>query len=250
MYTLGLKNGPDSRRAEFAKFVPPLELLSKLPTELDYTYAYPAVDNQGPFGTCVAFGNKKVFEFFRAKRTGQHDIISGRALYSEMKSTFYPGDTQDDGAQVSDGIRILEHNYVLEKDMPYDTSSFARCLDPVKDSIKHTDFLEKSYVAVSIDVADFEMALFKHGPIVIGMDWQNQWMDCGADGRLNCTNTSSAGGHCVAVVGYNRNFVNLDGSKGAFLIVNNWSDQWGKRGYCYLPYNAIHFIWDAYTVAA
>lgn len=250
MYKLGLKNGPDSRRGEFAKFVPDMAELAHTPDELDYVYAYPAVDNQGPFGTCVAFGNKKVFEFFRGKRQGKHDEISGRALFSQIKHQFYPGDIQDDGAQVSDGIRILEENYVLEKDMPYDTSNFARCLDPVPDTIKRTDFIEKSYVAVNIDVQDFEMALFKHGPLVIGMNWQSEWMEPGPDGRLNCNNTTTAGGHCVAIVGYNRNFENLDGSKGAFLVVNNWSAQWAKHGYCYLPYNAISFIWDAYTVAA
>ena len=249
MYTFGLKSLVDPRRGEFPKFVPEMELLGQLPAEVDYTVGYPEADNQGPFGTCVAFGNKKVFEFFRAKRTGNKDLISARALYSEIKHSFYPGDVEDNGAQVSDGIRILEQNYVFDEDMPYDTSNFARCLDPVPANIKHTDFVIKNYVAVTIDVQDFELALHSHGPIVVGVDWQNEFMSPGADGRLACGETSSAGGHCVAILGYNREFVNLDNSKGAFIVINNWGT-WGKNGYCYLPYSKIELISDAFTVAA
>jgi C1A family cysteine protease len=254
MYTLGLRSLVDPRRDEFPKFIADEATrdLAKAVTSCDYSYDYPPVDDQGPFGTCVAFGNKKVFEFYMKKRLGKDVTISAKALWSQLRAAFYPGDTQDDGAQVSDALKILEQNYVLDSDMPYETRSFVELLSPVPDALKKTDFLYKNFVAVNPTVADCKYALLKHGPLSIGTNFANEWMGVGSDGNLQSTNLSSAGGHCMSIVGYDDNHVNADGSKGAFKYINNWTTGWGDKGYAYLPYNVDpnFFPSDVFVMAA
>ena len=167
-YKLGLKHFDDPRREEFSKFVPTKDVL---PSQFGYSSQYPPIDNQGEIGDCVAYGNGKIFEYAYQKAHQTPITISKRALFSQIKHNFYPNDLVDDGAQVSDGLKILEQNYVLEKDWAEELSNFSVILEVVPDNIKHTDFEFKNFVAVNIDVNDLKNALYSCGPIVIGINW-------------------------------------------------------------------------------
>jgi C1A family cysteine protease len=46
---------------------------------------------------------------------------------------------------------------------------------------------------------------------------------------------SVLGGHAVAAVGYDDN-MKINNSTGAFIIRNSWGEEWGDKGYGYLPY--------------
>jgi len=250
MKSFGLKSLVDPLYETFEKFMPDLNMLSKLPPSVNYFYVYPHVDDQGPFGTCVAFCVKKVFEFFYRKRKGHDILISATGIFSVAKSEYYPTDKTDDGLQVSDGLNIVKQFYVYDKDLPYLTDKFEECLRPVQDNIKHKDFLFQDFVTVNPDVNLMRTAIYKHGPLVIGIDWQNEWMNPGNDGRLQSAGTTSAGGHCVSIIGYLDHFVNMDNSKGAFIVMNNWSDTWAYSGMAFLPYNATSFPTSIFTVKA
>jgi len=256
MYKLGLRSINDPRRDEFPKMMIDAEEVKEvLPAECDYTYLMPPVQDQSAFGVCVSFGTGKLFEFFYRKRHDTPIYISKRAIFSAIKSEFYPDDTSDDGAQVSDGLKVLEQFYVLNADMPFEMApegTFDQFLHGVAPNIEKKDFLLKNFVAVNTDVESLKYALFKHGVVALGMNFANEWMQVNSEGQLQGSNLTSAGGHCMCVVGYNDNFINLDGSKGAFLISNNWGTSYGKNGYIYLPYNvqSEFFPTDLFTVVA
>jgi C1A family cysteine protease len=57
-------------------------------------------------------------------------------------------------------------------------------------------------------------------------------------------NEDTDGGHAVMAVGYDDNMVivnplNLKETKGAIMIRNSWSTEWGNKGYGWLPYEFI-----------
>ena len=65
MPAFGLKHIDDPRRDEYPKFMPQFSL-EQLPPTFDWKSSFPTPDDQGPFGTCVSFGDKnnKYFQFY------------------------------------------------------------------------------------------------------------------------------------------------------------------------------------------
>lgn len=251
-YAKGLRSVLDPGLSEFPKlmFSDDLRNRYKLPPKIDYSYVYPKVDNQGYYGTCVAHGIKKIFEFFYRKRKGNDIIISADAIFSTAKHRFYPNDLTDDGIQISDGLKILMEFYVLDADMPYLTDSFQECLRPVPEDKKKTDYLFQNYFSVNPDIESMKLALYHHGPLAIGIMWQKEWNNTNSKGQMQGQNTTPEGGHCVAIVGYNDEIENLDGTKGAFNVINNWGTGWARGGYAWLPYNSQTMPMTIYTIQA
>jgi hypothetical protein len=228
--------------------------VAELPPVVDYSYAF-RIDNQGQLGTCVSYGTRKIFDVFATKRTGKTFLVSPRAIYSSAKAQFSPGDDTDDGLAVSDGLSIAKQFYVLESDWPSTMTAgeqdFPQWLLPVPDSLKKTDFIFKDIVRLEdITVDQIRLMLHGHGPCCIGISWMDNWENIGEDGKLPGTGGSVAGGHCINITGYFDEFENLDGTKGAFKIANNWSAEWGYNGYCFLPYNSTSMPTDVYTIRA
>src|ERR1035441_10207789 len=98
---LGLLNVHDPNYDKYDKLeVDEKTLPPVLPSTLDYseTPYFPAIDDQGAMGTCTGYAGRKQFEFYRAKRKSNKDLISARALFAAARAEFNPGDTQDDGA--------------------------------------------------------------------------------------------------------------------------------------------------------
>jgi C1A family cysteine protease len=63
------------------------------------------------------------------------------------------------------------------------------------------------------------------------------------------------GGHAVLAVGYDDTIdtgpdSNANPARGALIIRNSWSEDWGMRGYAYLPYVYVERQWavDFWTI--
>jgi len=246
----GLKSLIDPRLGEFPKAVFSPEQIAALPKKVDYSYDYPKIDNQFQFGTCVAFGTKKVFEFFYKKRNNKPILISANAIFSGAKNEYYPTDLTDDGIEVSDGLNILKQYYVLDSALPYQPNNFAACVAPVPDDLKKTDFLFQDFVSVNPTVEEIKLALYHHGVVAIGIDFSNEWMQPPTNGVLQPHNLTSAGGHCISLAGYDDDIDVGDGTNGAFLLINSWSTDWALGGKAWLPYSSDVLPSDVFTVKA
>jgi len=253
---MGLKSLHDPKYDEFDKLHVDEKSVVILPNKVDYSYDYPLPDDQGQLGTCVAFASAKIFDFYHKKHAGVTDLVSARAIYAQAKSQFEQGDTQDDGLNVSDGLGAIHEYYVFEKDyssFPDDSEAdFAAYLKIAPKELQHTDFIVRKFFTVNPTVADMRRALFKNGPLLIGLAWPNSWFNVESDGKLPAPD-SSAGGHCVSIVGYDDTIENLDGTKGAFHVINNWTTQWANGGYAWMPYSlegSDFFPTDIFTVLA
>lgn len=229
MYTLGRKSRPSDEKI-FAATVP-LEPVDLIATSVSYEYLEPIRLNQNSWGSCTAHGTIEWIMSLYNKHFKQVVLMSTRAQYCQTKRAYESNDVQDDGAMVIDALQVLKnYGYVLASDWPYPANGDVTAMfQPVPDNLWHKDLLVKTIVNVPVDVQSMKIALYKHGPLVIGMNWANAYFTPGADGTLP-TPDSSAGGHCVLIVAY-------DDAKGHFKIRNSWGAEWGLNGDCYLPYS-------------
>jgi hypothetical protein len=93
-------------------------------------------------------------------------------------------------------------------------------------------------------VLEMETSLVNFGAANISLD---------AGGGFNSDEITQLGNsidHEIECVAYNRNRVNKDGTKGAFLFKNQWNKSWGDGGYKWCTYKTFPRIVDPFFVAA
>ena len=236
-----------------------MESVANLPAKYGYRFQYEGqkfapIDNQGQLGTCVSYGWRKRFDFqYNKDHPGAFQTCSPRAIYAAAKAQFEAGDVGDDGLAVSDGGNVLREFWVAESDwssaMTQGEQDFSQWLEQAPVNLQRTDFLFANIVRLQeISVEQIKLMLFKHGPVVMGLNWPSNWFDIGQDGRLPSP-AETAGGHCVGLTDWDDDFENLDGSKGALDLPNNWDTTWGDKGYAKVPYNVVpQLITDIYTI--
>jgi len=223
------------------------------PAIASYEYDYPAVYNQGQYGSCVTHGSGETMDFYAKKRHGSSKLVSRRAIYYQTKASFENGDFTDDGLMITDALQMIEQfGWVDEAVWPYPPDNEDSVMfTPVPADLWNKTPTFSNYVDVPCDPTSMAQALWQHGPLIIGVNWANEWMTPLADGQLSPAQ-SQAGGHCVAVVGYNDAYPCADGSKGALKIRNSWGAGWGNKGDCWMPYsfsaNPTFFPDECYTV--
>jgi Papain family cysteine protease len=89
----------------------------------------------------------------------------------------------------------------------------------------------KSYfnLAENGNKLNFRNWIANQGPILVRLDVDANFMNCGSDGILNIYDANSGlGGHAVALVGYTQDH---------FIIRNSWGKDWGDHGFAYASNN-------------
>jgi len=77
-----------------------------------------------------------------------------------------------------------------------------------------------------------------------GSDWDN------AGPGQTITGNSSGVNHAIGLVGFDDNHDNGDGSKGAWIMQNNWSETWADKGYAWIKYGADSIGTEAFVCVA
>jgi hypothetical protein len=246
MPKFGKKLGPDPNRYLF----PRMAIRQAAPTGgTDYQYLYDEVENQADCGTCVAFGSGGIFEAFAYKRDGGLRIDTSKAaIYSDAKYNYEPDDIKDDGLQVSDGLQVLQNiGYIPDSEYPYENSD-KQILAPVPSDLVHIkDMLINSFTAVPRTVVALRVAMYKHGPIIIGVNFPESWMNPNADGTLSDDVGKIAGGHCMNIV--TDGGLTSGAKPGYFRLRNSWGTSWGENGCAWVKFETlVSVLTDAYTV--
>lgn len=232
--------------------------LSSLPVSYDLrsTTYLPPVRDQGPFGTCWAFGSMGSMESTFLKRGGvSKDFSEAHLAYfayvdigPEMPA-FTQGDPSfgndpifDQGGQVWKSTALLSRwtGAVNESDRPYQYLSpwpqelLPLSSDPVSSHLEQVLFLGSDFHGPSM-----KSAVMDYGAVAFSMVWSNDFYNVSTDSYYNPT--GNGGGHAVLLVGwddhYPRGNFKLDpGSDGAWLVKNSWGEGWGDKGFFWISY--------------
>lgn len=186
------------------------------------------IRDQGSFGTCAAQTAICIKEYQEFAEDGLLETFSPMFVYAHRT----PKDIS--GMYPRDVMEILQkRGSISEKEYPYKGKN--RNPQNITEKIydRARNFTISNYARIST-IDALKRALITDGPCLIGMPAFNSediFWKAGID-------SNTAGGHAVAVVGYN---------KKGFILRNSWGTSWGDKGYGLFPYEDWGIQWEVWT---
>ncbi len=221
---------PDSRDVKLT-----LTRVVPLPTSSDLRAGLPPVYDQGSLGSCTANAIAAAIDYERQLQRLRFLTPSRLFIYYQervLENTV----TQDDGAEIRDGIKVVAKLGVPgEDEWPYDPTRFATKppLSLYLSAALHQT-LSYSRVSQSLYYTRHCLGILKR-PIVFGFQVYEQFESAEMEqtGMLRMPQTATdayLGGHAVCAVGYND-------AEQMYLCRNSWGSGWGPwGGYFKMPY--------------
>jgi C1A family cysteine protease len=223
---------PDHRDLLFAA---PMQVLAKLPSNVDMRSQCPPVYDQGQLGSCT--GNAIAGDVeFDLKKEKKQDFVPSRLFIYYNERVMEGTEDQDSGAYIRDGMKsVAKLGVCPENEWPYDISKFTE-KPPQKCYDDATKTRAISYSRVARNVNQMKGCLASGYPFIIGFtvyeSFESQEVARTGVVPMPASNEQVLGGHAVMVVGY-------DDSKSRFIIRNSWGDGWGMKGYFTMPYEYL-----------
>jgi len=233
----------DSIKAILGKSAPLKAAAKKLPTSVDLRRWCSPVENQGSLGSCTANAGVGMLEYYERRTTGKH--IDGSRLFLYKVTRELQGIKGDDGAQLRDVMKAMVlFGVPPEKYWPYhvtkfndEPSNFCYAFAQNYQALKYYR-LDPAGTSPTAALAAIKKNLASALPAIFGFSVYSSIPPVG-DGKgeipfpEKCD--SLEGGHAVLAVGYDDS-KKIGKTKGALLIRNSWGEDWGDKGYGWLPY--------------
>lgn len=221
---------PDQRDHLFA--VPPATA-ARLPAAIDLRPKCPPVLNQGELGSCTANALANAHLFDQMAQPGGKNQLSSRLFVYWNERALEGSTASDSGAQIRDGIKVLAKLGAPPETLwPYTEAKFA-VKPPAKAFRAALSHKILSYRRVTQSLSQLKGALALGFPVVFGFTVYESF-ESDAVARTGVVplprpTERAVGGHAALVVGYND-------AKQVFLVQNSWGVDWGRKGFCTLPY--------------
>jgi C1A family cysteine protease len=189
--------------------------------------------DQSRIGSCTGNATSSDLRYV-LRRNGQADFDPSR-LYIYYKARQIEGDPEvDAGAMLRDCMKVAAAGFILDKDWPYDITTFARPPRPIAeldDLARQRHALQ--YLRVQRDIG-MRACLAAGFPFVFGIAVYESFEQA-TDGHISMPGRSERllGGHALLCVGY-------DDRSRKYTFRNSWGANWGEKGYGYLPYDYLH----------
>lgn len=189
--------------------------------------------DQGHLGSCTANAIGAAFHYDQVKQ-GLKTFTPSRLFvyYNERKMEGTV--TEDSGAYIRDGIRSLHRiGCCAESHWPYDESKFTQ-EPPEMCYVEAAKNRALAYARVPQTIEDIKAVLNEGYPFAFGFIVLSSFMEMDSTGVMSMpTETDGVlGGHAVCAVGY-------DDDKQCVIVRNSWGEEWGDKGYFYMPYAFI-----------
>ena len=206
-----------------------------LPAATDLRPQWGEILDQLDLGSCVSNSVAYSLRYcFKKQKLGDFTPSRLFIYYNARQLAGYPSD-EDTGLAIKDGYKSVTHcSTCHEEDWPYVPERFSqkppeRCYEAAKD---HKTF---QYFKLDNDADQIKKCLKDGYPVSFGAALFSSFMSAqvaktGIIPMPDLDNDERVGGHAMTIVGH-------DDTKDAFLVVNNWGDSWGLKGYCWFPYD-------------
>jgi len=182
--------------------------------------------DQQSCGSCVAFGTISALEAVIQIEMGEKLDID----LSEAHLFYCGGGSCSNGWTVSKSVNYLEtYGVPGESCFPYtprQTDCSETCSDWESKAIKIVDGAKIR--AFPPTIGDIQKALIEHGPLVTTFTVYNDFFNY-RSGVYWQTSDVVAGGHAVAIVGY-------DNDNEYWICKNSWGRSWGENGFFRIGY--------------
>jgi len=231
---------PDRRDFPYAA---PRAILRALPPKADLTGQCPPVYDQGALGSCTANAIGAAHQVEQLRQNRRTAFIPSR-LFLYYNARIPLGTVHEDsGAMIRDGIKSAVKEGVCPEDLPgtrpyewpYDIRRFA-ARPPKACYAKALEHQVVSYRRLPQTVNQMKGCLASGYPFVFGFTVYESFESAAVakTGKVPLPQPGEAaiGGHAVLAAGY------ADADR-QFLVRNSWGSQWGRKGYCFMPYDYL-----------
>lgn len=201
------------------------------PVMVDLRKYCPPIMDQGTLGSCTAHAITSLVNVLETKNGNQFTPLSRLFVYykeREAEGTVM----QDSGASLRDGMKVVVGIGVPpETDFPYDISQFTQPPRPLcyADALQHRINM---YERVP-DFLGVIHSLYEGVPVVAGISvfssFESEQVAQTGMVPIPSTDEQYLGGHAILLVGY-------DLKNRVIIARNSWGEQWGDKGYFYLPF--------------
>lgn len=233
------RDTPDFRDHHFT--APQTLLPDQMPLIVDMRQHMPGIYDQGQLSSCTANAIGAAIEYQQRKEK-LHEYVPSRLFIYFNERQLENSVGSDCGAEIRDGIKTVmsqgvcpESPYPNRAVWPYNEQAvFTR---PPEECYRdaRTD-LVKGYARIMQNVEALEQCLAIGFPVIFGMacysSFESDLVAHTGVVLMPQQNEKSLGGHAVLLVGYLHN-------DRLFIVRNSWGKQWGKNGYCLMPYGYV-----------
>ena len=210
---------------------------SELPAKVDLRPYMTTVENQGETSSCVANAVAGAYEYL-VKRYKGHDSydVSRLFIYYNARK-LQDWENLDEGSVIADAIEGLKKwGACSEETWPFDENIVLE--KPAKSAYEEAkSFLVEDVKLVPMELYAWKQALAEGNPIIFGISLYESFDSHRKKGLVPVPSKKEVsreehGGHAMLCVGYSD-------ADNTFIVRNSWGDEWGDRGYCYIPYDYL-----------
>jgi C1A family cysteine protease len=220
--------------------------VSDLPASVDLSQYLPPIGDQGQYGTCVAWATayncKTAMEAIKFELTPSQLSSSSYQMSAKYLFTALADDkkgTDCNGSDFTPALDVMLNKGVATKAVvPY--TNMGNCSSNLVENSWNDDAAKhkiKYYRRIDDNVNTVKQALAGKMPVIMGAKLDDSFMAWNSNTVYqNATTTTQVGVHAyhaLCIVGYDNN----KGPRGAFKVVNSWSNQWGSDGFIWVDYN-------------
>jgi C1A family cysteine protease len=234
---------PKAKKYDFSRFQ-----ANNLPARVDLRSHMTRVENQGAVGSCTANAIAGAYEYLAKRALGESGDISRLFIYYNARKL--DGIKGDKGSCIASSIQVLEEiGACTEETWAYDPNRVLK--KPSQEAYDEAQyFLVEEADQVDVDLYAMKHCLAEGYPFAFGLKLFKPFDKAAKQGSVPMPNPSGEDGreehgmHAMLCVGYS------DKSQ-AFIVRNSWGEDWGDRGYCYIPYDYMantEYCFDCWTI--